>query len=89
MRVKMYRASAFYTLAHNSKNVPGKHRVDLSQWIWLLNILLFSMFIDTEGPWIVQILRSLVIALFSQGRNQDLNLVKQKYETLTGHKIRC
>ena len=45
------------------------------------------MFIDKEGPWIVQILRSLVIALFSQGRNQDLNLVKQKYKTLTGHKV--
>ena len=25
----------------------------------------------------------------SQGRNQDLNLAKQKYEILTGHKNRC
>ena len=27
--------------------------------------------------------------MINQGRNQDLNLAKQKYEILTSHKNRC
>ena len=48
-----------------------------NQWFEKMQKYLAEMFVSCQ-----------VSVLILQGRNQDLNLAKQKYETLTGHKNR-